>query len=136
MNNVFAAITDDAVRTITTATFGHLFPDHQYYEGSVCIAAGNYGSNGTVISECSNLPRSSPWWFSAISNFADKECKELESGTVCEFKISVNIIDCIEELEQWQIDENLEEPDSWEPEEWKEIQIKRLTKKVLFNPYK
>ena len=109
-------------------TFGHLYPEQTHYEGTVRIASDIYGQTA-VLDECPNLPESSPWWYEAITNFTCDVSKDMEGGEVAAFKISVEIVEFIEELEQWQIDEEAV------PEEWSEIHIKQQSKTILVKAF-
>lgn len=127
MADVGAQIHADARNIAIHQTFGHLFPDKGYYGGTVRIAYALYGD--IVVMDEKGLPGSSPWWHFAINEFACKASEEMECGEVSEFQISVTIVACEEELEQWQIDEE------YEADTWQEIHICQLTKKVLVEAY-
>ncbi len=109
-------------------TFGHLFPNKKHYEGIVRIAYTVYG-NIEVLDENDTLPNSSPWWFASLNDFAGEEINSMECGEVAEFNISVTIVDHVEEMEQWQIDEE------YEPKEWQTIDIACLSKNVLIKAF-
>lgn len=112
-------------------TWGHLFPDKQFYEGKVIIALNMYESQGAVILDEKDLPQASPWWYDAITEFAFEKFSQDKDADACvyEVDIRVNIVDCEEELEQWQIDEE------YEPDTWTEIQISELKRTVLVKGY-
>ncbi len=109
-------------------TFGHLFPDQLHYKGTVHIASDVYGQTN-VLDECPDLPNSSPWWYAAINDFASEVSKEMEGGEVAAFNISVDIVEIVEELEQWEIDEGDAEPDTFQ-----QIHIKSQGKTILVKP--
>ena len=111
-------------------TWGHLFPEKDYYEGKVRVANTIY-TGATIIDENSDLPGSSPWWFDAINTFIDTVETNMEDGEVSEFDISVNIVQCVEELEQWQLDDD---PDV-QPDKWQEIRIVELKKTIIAGAY-
>lgn len=128
--DIWAQIEQDARIVATHQTFGHLFPDRAYYLGKVRISASMYNGGADILDESATLPCASPWWYDAICRFADDAAEAMETGQVAEFDISVIIVECEEELEQWEIDEE------YEPKKWQEIQIAELTKKVLVDVFK
>jgi len=109
-------------------TWGHLYPDQPNYEGTVRISKDIYGQT-TVLDESNTLPQGSPWWHAAIFEFANEVSTDMEGGEVIAFKICVDIVECIEDQEDW-LDE-----DDYEPEEWNEIHIKSLVKTILIKPF-
>ena len=112
-------------------TWGHLFPDKQFYEGKVIIAINYYESQGAVILDEKDLPQASPWWYDAITEFAWENFGKHKDheARVYEVDVRVNIVDCEEELEQWQIDEE------YEPDTWTEIQITELKRTAMVKAY-
>ena len=107
------------------STWGHLFPNQIYYEGTIRLACPLYGAGMVIIDESESLPGSSPWWFDAVHGFANDIGANMEPGQVLEIAISASIIQCEEELEDWQIDEEQE------PDTWTEIHIAQLKKTIL-----
>lgn len=107
------------------STWGHLFPNQIYSEGTIRLACPLYGSGTVIIDESESLPGSSPWWFDAVHGFANNISDNMEPGQVLEIAISVSVVQCEEELEDWQIDEEQE------PDKWSEIHIAQLKKTIL-----
>lgn len=131
-------------------TWGHLFPKERFYQGKVVIAINMYESQGAVILDEKDLPNASPWWYDAITEFAFEAFKDADTndGIVYEVDIQVEIVDCIEEISEedmegyrqqaeehkglsgWTLEEIVPTPD-----EWQEIHVKELKRTVMVKGY-
>jgi len=125
MESIFASYEAVHRARLQQDMWGHLFPKEDKYKGKIRVAKGVYGCHGTVVLDEKNLPQSSPWWYDALMDFVDKISDDMEAGEVAEFDVQVDIVDCIEELEDWQIEEE------HEPDQWSEIHIKQLRKATI-----
>jgi hypothetical protein len=125
MERAFAEAEAQHRNKINIDTWGHLFPEKKQYKGKIRVANSLYGSQGIVILDEKDLPRSSPWWYDAINDFVYKVSDDINAGEVVEFDIQVDIVHCIEELEDWEIEEEAE------PDEWEEIRIKQIRKATI-----
>ena len=130
---VFAPIEAHYKNAVITQTFGHLYPDKTHYKGKVIIAIDYYNSQGAVILDEKDMPQASPWWYDAITDFAFDAFKDVETGAVFEVDIEVDIVQCVQELEDWEAKEY--EEAGAEPDKWSEIHIKELNRKVLVKGY-
>lgn len=120
LDNAFESVDAHYKNIVMHQTWGHLFPDKPQYVGKIRIARGIYPFSSNCIIDEQNLPESSPWWFDAITEFASSITNQMDYGEISEFDIKVDIIQCVKELE-----------DGEPPEEWSEIHIKQLNKKVI-----
>jgi len=110
-------------------TFGHLFPTGTHYAGKIRIALSIYG-DVIVLDEEISID-ASPWWFSAVNDFAYEASQEMAGGDTCEFNITVDIVTHREPS-------NLNDPDFPEDDEFDEhqtIEIAASSKKYLINSY-
>lgn len=132
---------------IYTETFGHLYPDQAAYEGTVLIGVDMYNNQNAVVLDEKGLPNASPWWYEAITSFANDNFYKAE-GRVYEVKIKVEIVNCVGEIseedmegyrqqaeehkgeEGWTLEEIVPEPDKWS-----EIHITELERKCLLEAY-
>jgi len=112
-------------------TWGHLYPEKPQYKGKIRIARSLYGSQGTVILDEKDLPCSSPWWYEAITEFVFSiDLKDgIQAGEVAEVDIQVDVIECVEELDEADQEEYNQDP--WELKTWSEIHIKQLRKATI-----
>lgn len=125
MANAFAPYEAKYRAMVIQQTWGHLFPNKPKYVGKVRIAKGLYPNSSECICGEKDLPESSPWWYKAITEFAFNVTEKMGDGEVAEFNIQVDIVECIEQLEDWQIEEEQT------PDEWTEIHITELDKTIL-----
>ena len=100
MERAFAPAEAHYKNLMNIQTWGHLFPEKPKYKGKVRVANSLYGSQGTIILDEKNCPQSSPWWFDAINDFVYKVSDDMGSGEVAEFDIQVDIVHCVEELDE------------------------------------
>jgi len=124
-DEVFAATDARDKSVVMHDTWGHLFPKGDYYEGTVRIAYSIYG-NIVILDEKIDI-EGSAWWHDALTEFADNMVHDMKSGDVCEFKISVNITDHIEDVNDI--------GEGYEPKEWTTIDIKHLTKTYIVKAF-
>lgn len=89
-DQVFESIAQKNTEVVINNTWGHLFPDKFWYEGSIVIAMSLY--DGLVIlNEDINID-GSPWWYNAIHDFIETNFHDLDNDNICEIKIVVNIL--------------------------------------------
>ena len=128
---------------VMVETWGHLYPNKNYYKGTLLIAVDFYNSQNAIILDEKDLPDSSPWWYDAVTDFANERFYKAE-GKVYQVEVEVRIIDCIEEISEedmegyrqqveehkgqlgWTLEEIVPEPDKWS-----EIHITELSQVCL-----
>jgi len=110
-------------------TWGQMSPSGTHYAGKIRIAVSIY-DDVVVLDEKINID-GSPWWFTAVNDFASSATKEMEGGDTCEFNITVDIV-------THQEPSNLNDPDFPEDDEFNEYQsivIAATSKKYLIKTY-
>jgi len=114
-------------------TWGHLYPDKPQYKGKVRLAKQLYCSSNVEVLDEKDLPDASPWWYDAITEFAFEVDKDMDAGEVAEYDIQVDIVECVQELEEWEAKEY--EEAGIEPDTWQEIHITPLFKTILIEAW-
>lgn len=91
--STFDAVFMDALaeqkRIIMHQTWGHLFPEKPDYVGQITLASTMY-EGVVVVNEKIDI-NGSPWWHSALHNWANKQEKTMKYGEVTLFDVAVVI---------------------------------------------
>jgi hypothetical protein len=127
---------------IITQTFGHLFPDHGYYQGKLRVA-GDWSGMSVLGARVPGIGPS-PWWTYAVEQFMLKQ-QDLPAGQVVEYDLGVMVRQVEEHRdttgwtdEDWW-DLNYDRPESEryrppDPEVYSVIEISNLRSQTILEP--
>lgn len=90
IESAFAPAEVEYTNKVNCETWGHLFPENGYYEGTIRIAVGIYG-DCIILDEAIDI-EGSPWWKQEIMDFVHSFLQDKgDEGHVYEIDISVNV---------------------------------------------
>ena len=92
MPNIIGA---DTYERVTLDTWGHLFPEGKYFEGTIRVCQPEYGVSLIILNEKIDI-LSSPWWYDAIQKFVFEQGHTsdiFDDGSIYDIDISVTIVD-------------------------------------------